>query len=50
MTTVDADAAFTCFQLRVPMNVNGRWTIAVNGASGEVSLPLTVSGPKPRNR
>lgn len=50
MTTVDADAAFTCFQLRIPMNVNGRWTIAVNGAAGDVSLPLTVSGPKPHNR
>jgi hypothetical protein len=49
MNAVDADVAFTTFQFRLPMKVNGRWTVAVSGAAGEVSLPLTVSGPTPRN-
>ncbi|MGA8546480.1 MAG: hypothetical protein WB785_14630 [Mycobacterium sp.] len=44
-----ADVGFACFQLRLTLNVNGRWTIAMKGAAGEVSLPLTVSGPSPRN-
>jgi hypothetical protein len=46
----NAEAGFACFQLRLTLNVNGRWTVAMKGAAGEVSLPLTVSGPSPRNR
>jgi hypothetical protein len=45
-----ADAGFACFQLRLNLTSNGRWTVAVSGAAGEVSLPLIVSGPLPRNR
>lgn len=45
-----ADAGFACFQLRLPLNSNGRWTVAVKGAAGDVSLPLIVNGPLPRNR
>jgi hypothetical protein len=45
-----ADVGFVCYQFKLTLNVNGRWTIAVKGAAGEVSLPLTVSGPSPRNR
>lgn len=48
MSAVGADVAFTTYQFRLPMKVNGRWTVAVKGAAGEVSLPLTVSGPKAR--
>jgi hypothetical protein len=46
----DADTGFACFQLRLTLPVNGRWTVAMKGAAGEVALPLTVSGPLPRNR
>ncbi len=43
-----ADAGFACFQFNLTLNVNGRWTVAMKGAAGEVSLPLNVSGPSPR--
>lgn len=46
----NADAGFACFQFRLTLNSNGRWTVAMKGAAGEVSLPLIVSGPLPRNR
>jgi hypothetical protein len=46
----NAEAGFACFQLRLTLNSNGPWTVAVKGAAGEVSLPLTVNGPLPRNR
>jgi hypothetical protein len=49
MSLMDGEVGFACFQLRLTLNVNGRWTIAMKGAAGEVSLPLTVSGPLPRN-
>jgi hypothetical protein len=45
-----ADAGFACFQFRLTLNSNGRWTVAMTGEAGEVSLPLIVSGPLPRNR
>ncbi|WP_372507674.1 hypothetical protein [Mycobacterium shimoidei] len=45
-----ADTGFACFQFRLTLNVNGRWTVSMTGAAGAVSLPLTVSGPPPRNR
>jgi hypothetical protein len=47
-TLMNADVGFACFQFRLNLNVNGRWTIAMKGAAGEVSLPLTVTGPLPR--
>jgi hypothetical protein len=46
----NADTGFACFQFRLTLNVNGRWIVAMKGEAGEVSLPLTVSGPSPRNR
>jgi hypothetical protein len=46
----NADTGFACFQFRLTLNLNGRWIIAMTGGAGEVSLPLTVSGPLPRNR
>jgi hypothetical protein len=49
MNLTSADAGFACFQFRLTLNFNGRWTIAVTGAAGAISLPLTVSGPSPRN-
>jgi len=45
----NADAGFACFQFRLTLNLNGRWIVAMSGAAGAVSLPLTVSGPPPRN-
>ena len=50
MNLTNADVGFACFQFKLTFNLNGRWTIAVKGAAGAVSLPLTVSGPLPRNR
>lgn len=50
MNLTNADTGFACFQLRLTLNVNGRWTVAMKGAAGDVALPLTVSGPAPRNR
>jgi hypothetical protein len=49
MNLTTADAGFVCFQFNLTMNSNGRWTVAMKGAAGEVSLPLNVSGPLPRN-
>jgi hypothetical protein len=46
----NADTGFACFQFQLTLNVNGRWIVAMKGAAGEASLPLTVSGPSPRNR
>jgi hypothetical protein len=46
----NADMGFACFQFRLTLNLNGRWIVAMTGAAGAVSLPLTVSGPSPRNR
>jgi hypothetical protein len=46
----NADTGFACFQFKLTLNVNGRWIVAMKGASGEASLPLTVSGPSPRSR
>ena len=45
----NADTGFACFQFQLTLNVNGRWIVAMKGAAGEASLPLTVSGPSPRN-
>jgi hypothetical protein len=45
----NADVGFACFQFRLTLNLNGRWIVAMSGAAGAVSLPLTVSGPPPRN-
>jgi hypothetical protein len=50
MNLTTADAGFVCFQFRLTLNSNGRWTVGMKGAAGEVSLPLNVSGPLPRNR
>lgn len=50
MNLTNADVGFVCFQFNLALNVNGRWTVAMKGAAGEVSLPLTVSGPLPRNK
>jgi hypothetical protein len=47
---MDADMGFACFQFRLTLNLNGRWTVAMNSTAGAVSLPLTLSGPLPRNR
>lgn len=49
MSIMNGDVGFACFQFRLTLNVNGRWIIGMKGAAGEVSLPLTVSGPLPRN-
>ena len=48
-TLTTADAGFACFQLRLNLTSNGRWTVAVSGAGGQVSLPLIVSGPLARS-
>ncbi len=45
----NADVGFVCFQFRLTLNLNGRWVVTMRGAAGEISLPLTVSGPSPRN-
>jgi len=42
----NADVGFACFQLRLTLNLNGRWLVKMSGAAGNVSLPLTVSGPR----
>jgi hypothetical protein len=47
---IDGDVGFACFKFNLTLPANGRWTIAMRGAAGEVSLPLTVSGPLPRGR
>ena len=43
-----ADMGFACFQFRLTLNLNGRWIVAMSGAAGAVTLPLTVSGPSQR--
>jgi hypothetical protein len=45
----NAEVGFACFQFRLTLNLNGRWLITMTGAAGAISLPLTVSGPSPRN-
>ena len=45
----NADVGFACFRFRLKFNLNGRWLITMTGAAGAISLPLTVSGPSPRN-
>jgi hypothetical protein len=42
----NADVGFACFQFRLTLNLNGRWVVKMSGAAGDVSLPLTVSGPR----
>jgi hypothetical protein len=49
MNLTNAELGFACFQFRLTLNVNGRWIVAMTGAAGAVSLPLTVSGQSPRN-
>jgi hypothetical protein len=49
MNLTNAEVGFACFQFRLTLNVNGRWIVAMTGGAGAVSLPLTVSGPSPRN-
>jgi hypothetical protein len=46
----NADVGFACFQFRLTLNLNGRWVVTMRGGAGDISLPLTVSGPLPRNR
>lgn len=43
---VNADVGFACFEFRLTLNLNGRWLVKLSGAAGDVSLPLTVSGPR----
>ena len=43
-----ADVGFASFQLRLTLNRNGRWIVKMSGGAGSVALPLTVSGPTPR--
>ena len=45
----NADVGFACFQFRLTLNLNGRWIVTMTGPAGAISLPLTVSGPSPRN-
>ena len=44
----NADVGFACFQFRLTLNLNGRWTVTMKGGAGAISLPLTVSGPSAR--
>jgi hypothetical protein len=46
MNLTNADVGFACFQLRLTLNLNGRWVVKMSGPAGNVSLPLTVSGPR----
>ena len=46
MNLTNADVGFACFQLRLTLHLNGRWLVKMSGAAGNVSLPLTVSGPR----
>lgn len=46
MNLTNADVGFACFQLRLTLNLNGRWVVKMSGTAGDVSLPLTVSGPR----
>ncbi len=49
MNLTNADVGFASFQLRLTLNLNGRWTISLTGGAGAVSLPLTVTGPSQRS-
>jgi hypothetical protein len=46
MNLTNAAVGFACFQFQLTLNLNGRWLITMRGGAGEVSLPLTVSGPR----
>lgn len=46
MNLTNADVGFACFQLRLTLKLNGRWLVNMSGTAGNVSLPLTVSGPR----
>jgi hypothetical protein len=46
MNLTNADVGFACFQFQLTFNLNGRWLIKMSGAAGDISLPLTVSGPR----
>jgi hypothetical protein len=46
MNLTKADVGFACFQLRLALNLNGRWLVKMSGTAGDISLPLTVSGPR----
>jgi hypothetical protein len=46
MNLTNAAVGFACFQFQLTLNRNGRWLITVRGGAGEVSLPLTVNGPR----
>jgi hypothetical protein len=46
MNLTNADVGFACFQLRLTLNLNGRWVVKMSGTAGDVTLPLTVSGPR----
>jgi hypothetical protein len=48
MNLTNADVGFACFQFRLTLNLNGRWIVKMSGGAGDISLPLTVSGPTPR--
>jgi len=46
MNLKNADVGFACFQFRLTLVLNGRWVVKMSGAAGDVSLPMTVSGPR----
>lgn len=46
MNLTKADVGFACFQFRLTLNLNGRWVLKISGTAGNISLPLTVSGPR----
>lgn len=46
MNLTQAEVGFACFQFRLPLKLNGRWTVKMSGAAGSASLPLNVSGPR----
>lgn len=46
MNLTNADVGFACFQFQLTLNLNGRWVVKMSGAAGDISLPLTVSGPR----
>lgn len=46
MNLTNADVGFACFRLGLTLNLNGRWLVKMSGTAGNISLPLTVSGPR----
>jgi hypothetical protein len=46
MNLTNAGVGFACFQFRLTLPLNGRWVVKVSGTAGDISLPLTVSGPR----